>query len=412
MKQRIVNVGAALTLVLVACAPAAPQAAPTAPAVAKATEAPAKPAAQPPAAAPVQPTAASVAKPPDAATKPPATTGDWDQVLAAAKREGKVSVIGPQGSESRDALATGFGKKYPEIQVEFNGMAGNQIGPKVLTELGANQNTTDLIITGTTTAIETLMPPNALQAVPPLLVGPNVRDQSVWLGNKPNFADGQAQFNLVFSGYVKAPFIYNPDVVQPEAFSSYRDLLDPKWKGKIAMRDPRVAGGGLSTVTFMYATEALGKEYLRELFKQEITISNNDQQILDWVARGQYPIVIGPSDTLTNDYISKGLPVRHMDSARMKEGAYYTAGNGSLVAVRNAPHPNALKVYLDYLLSRDGQLEWSKAQGFASLRRDVPTEHVLNLLVPKEGVQYQQNSSEPLVKLRGEIVEFLKTVVP
>jgi ABC-type Fe3+ transport system substrate-binding protein len=88
-----------------------------------------------------------------------------------------------------------------------------------------------------------------------------------------------------------------------------------------------------------------------------------------------------------------------------------TAGNGSIVVVRNAPHPNALKLYIDYLLSRDGQLEWSKAAGFASLRRGVPNDHVLDILVPKEGTDYPDMSSEKYVKLRMELVEFLKPIL-
>jgi iron(III) transport system substrate-binding protein len=383
MKYRIVGLSAALTLLLVACAPAAP----TGPAPAKPTDVP-KPAAQ------------------------PTTATEWDQIIAAAKREGNISVIGPQGSASRDALSAGFNRMYPEIQVEYNGLAGAQTGPKVLTELAANQNTTDLIITGTATALVSLMPANAVDPIPPLLVGPNVRDQSIWLGNKLTFADSQQQFDLVFSGYVKAPFVYNPDMVNPDEFTSYRDLLGPKWKGKIAFRDPRQAGGGLASATFMYTTLSLGKDYLQQLFKQDIVISTDDQQLVDWVARGQYPIVIGPSDTLVNEYVSKGLPVRDLDSARMKEGAYYTAGNGSLVVVRNAPHPNAVKVYLDYLLSKDGQTEWTKAQGFPSLRRDVPTANVQDLLIPKENVTYQQNSSEQYVKMQPEIVKFLNSILP
>jgi iron(III) transport system substrate-binding protein len=383
MKHRVVGLSAVLTLLFAACAPAAPAAAPTAPPAATATPAPASLAA-----------------------------GEWDQIVAAAKREAAVSVIGPVGSVSRDALAAGFNRVYPEIQVDYNGLTGAQTGPKVLNELAANQNTTDVIVTGTTTAIVSLMPARAVDPIPPLLVGPNVRDQSVWLGNKLTFADSQQQFNLVFSGYVKAPIVYNPDMVDPAQFTSYRDLLDPKWKGKIAMRDPRQAGGGLASVTFMYTTPSLGKDYLQQLFKQDVVISTDDQQLVDWVARGQYPIIIGPSDTLVNEYVSKGLPVRDLDSAHMKEGAYYTAGNGSLVVVHNAPHPNAVKVYLDYLLSRAGQTEWTKSQGFPSLRRDVPTDNVLDLLIPKEGVTYQQNSSEPMVKMQGEIVEFLKSVIP
>src|SRR5215510_15393024 len=75
----------------------------------------------------------------------------WEQILAAAKKEGIVSVIGPQGSETRDALTLAFQKKYPEIRVELQGMAGNQIGPKLLNELAAGRNSTDVLITGTTT---------------------------------------------------------------------------------------------------------------------------------------------------------------------------------------------------------------------------------------------------------------------
>jgi len=101
-----------------------------------------------------------------------------------------------------------------------------------------------------------------------------------------------------------------------------------------------------------------------------------------------------------------------MDPTRMREGDYLTAGNGVVAVARNAPHRNAVAVYLDYLLSRDGQLAWSKAVGFASQRRDVPADHVPALLVPREGVVYQENHAERYVRLRTEILEFLRTAMP
>ncbi|HLH22950.1 MAG TPA: extracellular solute-binding protein [Chloroflexota bacterium] len=336
----------------------------------------------------------------------------WDAIVAAAKREGRISIMGPQGNETRDALTLGFQQQYPDIQVDYQGLAGSPLTAKVLAEVNAGQYLTDLTIAGTAGVVDTLIPANALAPVPPYLVGPNDSDPSVWRGGKYDYADSSGQYGLIFSVYVKPPFLYNPNQVSPDDFTSYRDLLAPRWKGKIVLRDPRIAGGGQAAITFLYATDSLGRDYLRQLFAQDPVISNDDRQIIDWVARGQYPIALGVSDTLANEAIERGLPVRNMDTARMREGGYVTSGNAVVSVVRNAPHQNAVTVYLDYLLSRDGQLAWSKAAGYASQRRDVPTDHVNPLFIPKDGITYQQNYSEQFVRMRDEILDFLKTVMP
>jgi iron(III) transport system substrate-binding protein len=337
---------------------------------------------------------------------------DWDATVAAARREGRISIMGPQGNETRDALTLGFQQQYPDIQVEYQGLSGSQLTAKLLAELGAGQYLTDISIAGTAGVVDSLIPANALAPVPPYLVGPNDRDPSGWRGGKFEYADSSGQYGLIFSVYVKPPFLYNANLVSPNDFTSYRDLLDPRWKGKIVLRDPRLSGGGQAATTFLYATDSLGRDFLRQLFTQDPVISNDDRQIIDWVARGQYPIAIGVSDTLANEAVEKGLPVRHMDTARMREGGYVTSGNAVVSVVRDPPHQNAVKVYLDYLLSRDGQYAWSKAAGYASQRRDVPTDHVNPLFIPKDGVTYQLNYSEQFVKMRDEILEFLKTVMP
>src|SRR5215475_12949884 len=330
------------------------------------------------------------------------TPPSWEQIVGAAKKEGTVTVIGPQGNETRDALTQGFQKKYPEINVELMSMAGNQIGPKLLNELTASRFTTDVIITGTTTALETLVPAKAVAPIKTVLIGPNTRDLSKWRGGKLTFSDDAQTYNLIFSSYVKSPFIYNTNLVSVNDFKSWKDLLDPKWHGKITLKDPLSAGGGLGNSTLWYTHESLGKDFMRKLLTQkDIVMPRDDRQMLDFAARGKYPIAIGPSDVLTNEFIARGLPLKHLHPETLKEGTYITAGNGSLVIVRNAPHPNALRVYVDYLLSPEGQLEWSKAAGFASLRRDVPKDHV----------NYRDISMRRYVDLREEIVQFIKSVL-
>jgi len=336
---------------------------------------------------------------------------EWDKIVAAAKKEGMVSVIGPQGTETKDALMQGFSRKYPEIRVEFNGMSGSAVTAKVLTEQGARKFLADMAVTGTTTGITGLMPGGGVDPIRAYLVGPNSGDPSVWIGKNYNFADDTGKYVVIMSAYVKAPFIYNTKEVSADEIDSWNDLLDPKWKNRIALRDPTRPGGGLGNATLWYITPSLGKEFIRKLFDQDPILSGNDRQILDFVAKGKAPIGIGPSDVLTNELIGRGLPLKHFDPVRIKEGTYITAGNGAVVVLRNPPHPNALKVYLDYLFSAEGQLEWSKGAGFASMRRDVPHDHVLDLLVPKEGMTHPQLSEEKYVTLRDEVVGFLRTLM-
>ncbi len=335
----------------------------------------------------------------------------WEQILAAAKKEGVVSIIGPQGSEVRDALTLAFQKKYPDIRVELQSLAGNQVAPKLLAELAAGRNNTDLILAGHTTVLASLLPAKVLVPVKPWLSGPNTQDLSKWRGGKLKFSDDAQSYNLIFSQYVKPPFIYNPQLVSEADFKSWKDLLEPKWQGKIEMKDPGVSGGIVGVATLWYAHPDLGKDFIRKLFAlKDLAILRDDRQMLDFCAHGKYPILIGPGDVLTNEYIARGLPIKQLRPETLKEGTYITAGSGTIAIPRSSPHPNALRVYLDFLLSPEGQLEISKATGVASLRRDVPKGHVPDVLVPKEGMPYQDATNERYLTLREEVQEFMKTL--
>jgi len=338
----------------------------------------------------------------------------WEKIVGAGKKEAKVVVFGPPGADVRDAYTIGFQKKYPEIEVDFNGMQGAQVAPKLLAELKAQQYRTDLVVAGTTTALEGLAPVNAIMPMQPLLVGPESRDLSKWQAGKLHFSDDGEKYNLVYGNRVQVAFVYNRDSLAPGKIKSWKDLLNPEWKGKIAMLDPRRAGGGLDISTFWYTNEklGLGKSFVKQLFTtQDIFTSNEERQIVDFVARGRYPIAIGPSGTLTFQLKAQGLPVELFGSAGLQEGGFVTASNGTISVVKNAPHPNAAKVYLNYLLSNEGQVAWSKASGLASLRRDVPRDHIPEILLPQEGASYQETYREKYVLMRREIVDFINSAL-
>src|SRR5262249_57348067 len=98
-------------------------------------------------------------------------------------------------------------------------------------------------------------------------------------------------------------------------------------------------------------------------------MSNEGGQIVTLVAGGRYRIEIGRSGTLTFQLKAQGLPVELFGSAGLQEGGFVTASNGTISVVKNTPHPNAVKVYLNYLLSNERQVVWSKASALASLMR-------------------------------------------
>jgi ABC-type Fe3+ transport system substrate-binding protein len=341
-------------------------------------------------------------------------TSQWDNTVSAAKGEGKVAIIGPAGTDVRDAFTEGFQKKYPGIQVDFNGMAGAQVAPKLLNELSAGVYRTDLVIAGTITAIESLIPANAVVPIQPYLVGPESKDLSKWRGNKFDFSDNAEKYNLVFGNRLQVAFVYNRELVPSGKIKSWKDFLHPQWKGKLAMLNPARAGASQGWATFWYIKESqgFGKNFIRQLFStQDIVLSNDERQLLDFVARGRYPIAIGPSGTQAFEMKNKGLPIELFGSAALQEGGVISASSGTVMVPRNAPRPNALKVYLDYLLSREGQLAWSKATGLTSRRLDVVSDHIPEVLVPKEGVKYLADYKEPFVALRDEVIAFFDTIV-
>jgi iron(III) transport system substrate-binding protein len=351
-----------------------------------------------------QPTAGSASSSADAAAA-------WERVVAAAKAEGEIVLVGPPGTAIRDVLAGEFQQRYPEIRVDYSSMSGSQVPAKLLPERQAGMFRTDLVFGGTSTHIADLMPAGALDPIRPFLVGPEVQDESKWLGGRFDFSDDAAEYNLVYVSGVKVPIAYHPQMIAPSEIKSYRSLLDPKWRAKVATLDPRGAGAGLATATFFYSTPSLGPTFLRQLLGSGIVLSKDDRQILNWVTRGQYPIVLAPSEAGGTELKSKGLPLEFLDADALEESSYLTSGFGSTSVLNRAPHPNAVKVYLNWLLSREGQALWTVAHGYPSRRLDAPTDHLRPGVVPKPGVQYQENYKEPYVHMKDEVAQLLRTEI-
>lgn len=298
---------------------------------------------------------------------------EWEKVLDLAKREGTLAMIGPTGSDRRDAMVNPFQKKYG-ITVEYFSERGPGIGPRLSAERGAGLYNWDLVITGTTTALNSLIPAGMLDPIEPTLILPDVKDPKRWRGGEHEYIDpGRRLF--VMSQSLFATLFVDPNVVKPGEIKSYKDLLQPKWKGKLVADDPTRAGPGLATFTFFYLHPDLGPNYIRDLAKQELVMMRDYTQQLDSLVKGKYLVLIGVSEPTADEWARKGLPVAIVDPRQLKEGTGLSASSSGLGLFNKAPHPNAARVYINWLLSKEGQTAFAQASGYISSRLDVPTDH-------------------------------------
>jgi iron(III) transport system substrate-binding protein len=309
--------------------------------------------------------------------------GEWDLVLASAKREGRVAVLAGGGADIRDALTLSFRKQYG-IEVEFFGAAGAQQSARVLTERRAGKYLWDVFVGGTTTALVSFIPTGAFDPLEPALVTPQLKDPKTWRGGGPEFVDETRQM-LVMTPTHRVTFVVNSQLVDPKSFKSHKDLLDPKWKGKIVMDDPRVAGPGQATFTFFYLHPELGPNFIRALARQEPFIVKDAVQSVNMVGQGKYPILVGSRETILGGALRRGVPIAVVSPHQLRESTDVSPGNGNVALFNRAPHPNAAKVYINWLLSKEGQYLYGRALGYVSKRADVPSDYVEPWRVPQPG---------------------------
>ncbi len=308
----------------------------------------------------------------------------WEQILAAAKKEGTVVISGPAGADVRDALALEFQKKYG-ISVEVLSVSGRELAPRVAAERKAGQFRWDVFIHGTSTALEAMIPLGAFDPLEPALILPDIKDPKTWRGGAIEFLDS-GKTVMVMTPFHRGILYYNTKLVNAKEFKSYNDLLDPKWKGKIVVDDPRKPSGpGQATFMFFYLHPELGPDFIRALGKQQLTMLRDYAQEVDAVGQGRYPVLVGAADNVVIERAKLGVPVGIVDVRQLKEGSDLSPANGNLALFNRAPHPNASKVYINWLLSKEGQTIFARACGYISSRLDVPTDHTEPWRVPVTG---------------------------
>ena len=262
----------------------------------------------------------------------------WQKVIDAAKKEGKVVVYnGAVGTPALPKVASAFEAKYG-IRVELLEARASELRERIRTEQASGKVLGDVSHNGsTTTALQlaegTFQPhgdlPNAKRPVAP-------------------FAVDEHRVPIYVIPY---GILVNTDMVKPnEEPKSWKDLLDPRWKGKILSDDVRALGGG--AVFFMVTTQKMGKEFHEKLAPQGLHMNRELRGNYPRIARGEYPVYI--PFTLPDTLELKGLPVK---AILPSEGLPYVRFDGAIF--KGAPRPNAARLMMDFFLSDEGQLSYA-----------------------------------------------------
>ncbi|HLN85682.1 MAG TPA: extracellular solute-binding protein [Candidatus Limnocylindrales bacterium] len=327
-------------------------------------------------------------KPLLAANSKPAWQLEWEKTVEAAKNEGKLVAALPASAELRKAIGDIFPRRFPGIELDLTNARGPSNAGKIAAEHAAGVRYFDLLISGTSTPF-TLLTAGILEPAEPLLILPEVKDPKRWFGGHI-WLDKAKKFIYAFQVYQSENIWHNPTLMKPEEVRSYDELLNPKWKGKIGILDPRSAGAG--TATWAFFLKIKGEEYLKKLAAQEMFLSRDQRQLADGLAKGKTAITIGLSYYTFAPFLKAGLAVKPLPD--MKEGTYTSCGSSATSIVKNSPHPNATKVFVNWLFSQEGQEIYGKAMGQATRRLDVDTKWMVDHGVPasKDFLSVEENN--------------------
>lgn len=258
--------------------------------------------------------------------------------------EGALEIYTTQNPVLADPLRDGFMKKYPGIDVTLTRRNAPDTAEAVSKEAAAGVDKVDVVdlkveVVETLLDLFTDFDSPELEAYPPEAIGPEGK--------------------YVSSGMLPYVIVYNTDKVKPdEVPTTSKDLLDPRWKGKIAMS---TTGPGSQWIGSMYAK--YGESFIKDLGRQDIRVSAViSDAIAQQVASGEADIAPAIGLSGVTSLQADGAPVAWtaVDASRAED---------TVEIAKKAPHPCAAMLYVDYVLSKEGQ---TMSPDVISWRTDTP----------------------------------------
>jgi iron(III) transport system substrate-binding protein len=306
-------------------------------------------------------------------------------LVDAARQEGKVVFYTAIELGVGEKIAAAFEKRYPGIPVQVERTGSERVFQRIAQERASNIHTVDVINSSDAAHFITWKRDGVLaQHVPADFAA----------SFDPRYADSDGRyfpFRVTLS-----PIVYNTRLVKPEeAPKSFADLLDPKWAGKIVKGHPGYSG---TIMTSTYETvQTLGWDYLAKLAKQRVMQVQSATDPPRKVAQGERPVMMDGSEYVAIGLRDKGAPLAFV---------YPTEGTPLIVSpsavYAEAPHPNAARLFQDFLFSTEAQQMLVTIGGLRSFHKGVKPRPDLPGL---DKIKLMKENAEAVEKSGGEIKE-------
>lgn len=321
---------------------------------------------------------------------------EWQDTLTQAKKEGKLVALSTADPEVREAMRQAF-KNKTGIEIETLAGRGGELSARLIAEQRAGLYLTDVYVGGSQTSVTTLKPAGVLAPLKSLLFLPEILDPQIWFWKNLPWLDKEKSLVLAFLAFPAdtREIGWNTSLIRKDEVATLHDLLKPQFKGTINMQDPTSAGkGGKWFYSALKIYKGIDIDFMKALARQDPLITRDKRLQIEWLAKGKNKIALLPDNTTIKEFISLGASIDYLSPLEARPRI--ATGSGSLALVKNAPHPQTAKLFVNWLLSREGQIIYSKSYNTQSARVDVPTD-----FLPSEEIR------DPLLKYAMEDEDFL-----
>lgn len=287
----------------------------------------------------------------------------WEQVVAAAKKEGKLTLYSFNftGDVGRAFINT-FGDRYG-IKVDIVTGIGTVLVERIKAEQKAGQPTGDVF--DSALSLVNLGKQDGLTQSYGYL--PVLEEKDVWNIHPKADADGHL---LGVRSSTITPYINTRLVKREDAPRSYRTFLEPQWKKKVVIDSPVTSPVSIWMYLATRKSGILTDDYWRQLAKQDIVVGPTYRDLFMKLIQGEASVAIDGADGSIAPFVKEGAPVQ---AVPLEEGTLVAPYSVGIAVIKNAPHPNAARLFLNWLSSQEGENTYTQAAGgIAVYRKDVP----------------------------------------